>query len=1034
MSKTPGIGSSREDRPTSEYTFPTGSSASPYGTVVQETVLNPEGRRLAGAESSSFVSTYAATDASPVDSQVWKRLFPVEADPSGISDFDAPTGCELGHFLIEERIGSGGMGAVFRALDQRLQRVVALKVLSPGQSRDRASVLRFQNEARSAARLDHENVARVHYVGEDRGLHFIAFEYVTGQNVRDLIARTGRLGVADAVNFTLQIAAALRHTAAAGVVHRDIKPSNIIIAPNGRAKLVDLGLARKLAADSTGDLTVAGTTLGTFDYISPEQARDPRNVDVRSDIYSLGCTLYHMLTGSPPYSSGTVLQKLLDHQSGQAPDPRAINPQVPPALSALCRKMMAGDPKNRVSTPDELIRELAAIAAGLGLRPMPAEGYIWSRPASVAPPKIRSGLIWAGSAAVVLLLALLVDRPSSVEKSIASRSDSGADSRLTRSVEKSAVADISDDRTSPTRRDFETADSRRDPLTAPPLQDAEPVELANVRKDEPGPSSQPSNTTSTLDSASAARIDVANANSAATRAPSLNIGSTSPDSSSPRSVSRDAVPLPKWMSDAFEGVRALGGALADIADASETPVEPVDAVAPSSTASEETTEPLPYGSAMQPFVLRPNNGEREFGEYASLADAVWFANSGDTIELHFNGRAPGLKPSEPFLIDGKTLTIRAGVDEQGQPYRPVVEFLADPKLAKPSQMIRVEGERGGLSLQGVELAMTIAGEARSVSGQWSLFSLSETQQVRLRDVGITVVNAKEWPGVSVFDLRPPDGVTPQNNEMNSFMDSGRAQGFTVELDDCFVRGKADFMTVAHTRPGRLTLRNSAFALESALLNVTGGIEQPPAGDALRVELIHVTTVVGDALLRLDVGTLPRYATAVHATVRDSVFATSSTGPLVVMTGNAAPTTFLEMLEWNGTNNVFDGFSEYWSILTEAGSDDSAPHTFLLWTDHWKRLLPSIDASETEQAISPHESLTSIWAKSWEAKKTNKTEVTAADLGLDPRAGNVDLEATDGPERRANALYDLVGAAIDELPRFSYPPVGITSTEAAASSR
>ncbi|HEX6985890.1 MAG TPA: serine/threonine-protein kinase, partial [Planctomycetaceae bacterium] len=300
MSQTPGIGSSREDRPSSEFLF-SRSSASPFGAVIQETVLNPEGRRPSDGNPSAFETGADFELLSPPDSHVSKRLFPGEAAPVATADVEAPAGSELGHFAIEERIGSGGMGAVFRALDTRLQRVVALKVLSPSQSRDRAAVLRFQNEARAAARLDHENIARVHYIGEDRGLHFIAFEYVTGQNVRDLIARSGRLPVADAVNYVLQIATALRHTAAAGVVHRDIKPSNIIITPNGRAKLVDLGLARKLAADSVGDLTIAGTTLGTFDYISPEQARDPRNVDVRSDIYSLGCTLYHMLTGGPPY-------------------------------------------------------------------------------------------------------------------------------------------------------------------------------------------------------------------------------------------------------------------------------------------------------------------------------------------------------------------------------------------------------------------------------------------------------------------------------------------------------------------------------------------------------------------------------------------------------------------------------------------------------------------------------------------------------------------------------------------------------------
>ncbi|HAA49396.1 MAG TPA: serine/threonine protein kinase, partial [Planctomycetaceae bacterium] len=234
---------------------------------------------------------------------------------TGSSTIQSPVGVELDHFIIDERIGVGGMGAVFRARDTRLGRGVALKVLSPVQSLDSGAVQRFRNEARAAAGLDHDNIARVFYVGEDRGLHFIAFEYITGTKVRDLIAAGGPLDPADAVNYTLQIASALVHTNSVGVVHRDVKPSNIIITPTGRAKLVDLGLARNPELNQTSeDLTSDGTTLGTFDYISPEQARDPRGVDVRCDIYSLGCTLYHMLTGEPPYPDGNAFQKLLDHQ------------------------------------------------------------------------------------------------------------------------------------------------------------------------------------------------------------------------------------------------------------------------------------------------------------------------------------------------------------------------------------------------------------------------------------------------------------------------------------------------------------------------------------------------------------------------------------------------------------------------------------------------------------------------------------------------------------------------------------------------
>lgn len=1025
MSQTPGIGSSREDRPTSEYTPPRPSSASPYGGVVQETVLNPEGRRLAGSSDSAFGSGTAFSDASPVDSQLWKRLFPVETDPTG-EHFDAPAGCELGHFSIEERIGAGGMGAVFRALDQRLQRVVALKVLSPAQSRDRAAVMRFQNEARSAARLDHENVARVFFVGEDRGLHFIAFEYVTGQNVRDLIVRTGRMSVADAINFTLQIAAALRHTAAAGVVHRDIKPSNIIIAPNGRAKLVDLGLARKLAADSMGDLTVAGTTLGTFDYISPEQARDPRNVDVRSDIYSLGCTLYHMLTGGPPYSSGTVLQKLLDHQSGQAPDPRAVNPQVPPALSALCRKMMAGDPKNRPSTPDDLIRELAIIAASLGLRPMPPEGFVWSRPTTVASPKIRSGLIWAGSAVVVLLLALLVDRPSGVEKS----PESAANSLVQNAGNSQSAAIL------PDRRDVAGATEGSRTIPPPPPQSepepAEPAERsartvadATSAKSSPPTANQGGTTTPVVAPSNRSGTNTASSTTAS--------GESSPAQRTAATGTADA-----WLDWLSGGInRFTGGSSSDVPVAESTAQQPEPVGLPSSDVSPdppllvgETESDLPPSDEPGlPFVLRLGNGDGEIKAFATLADAVSSAGSGDTIELHYNGVQPGQTPSEPFTIDGKTITIRAGHDEQQRLYRPVIEFVADPAVAKRSRMIQVSGERGGLILEGIELKMTVTDEARSSSGQWSLFAVFETQQVQLVGVGITVVNAKGWPGVSVFDLRQPDGLPAQYAAMDGFMDEGRSEGFAIDLQGCFVRGGADFMTVAHTRPGRVSLRESAFALQSALLNVSGSIELPLAGDALKLEMEHVTVVVGDALLRFEIGTLPHYATKVQATVRDSVLASSSAGPLVLMKGNATPTTFLEMLEWNGNKNVFDRFSEFWSILTDEGSSDLAPHKFEMWQEHWQQYASSGGNSTPEEAISPADDFTSIWNNAWQAKKSNTHEIIATDLELDRSDEN--LVATDALKRGANGRSWLVGAAVNELPRLSEARVGLSSSAPAS---
>ncbi len=311
----------------------------------------------------------------------------------------------LGHYRIEEYVAVGGMGAVFRATDVRLDRPVALKILPEEQARDPAIVARFHQEARAAARLEHENIARVFYVGEERGLHLIAFEFVQGVNVRTLIQQHGRLSVAESVNYAIQITGALMHAAARGVVHRDIKPSNIIITPTGRAKLVDMGLARRFERGGEAGLTESGMTLGTFDYISPEQATEPRQADVRSDIYSFGCTLYHMLAGQPPYPTGTALQKLLSHREKPPRNIQELNPDVPDRLAAVINRMLAKNPGDRYQTPDELLGELLAVAADLGLRCTSPEGLIWIAEPQRRPLRWLPVIIW--SSAAVLLFALV---------------------------------------------------------------------------------------------------------------------------------------------------------------------------------------------------------------------------------------------------------------------------------------------------------------------------------------------------------------------------------------------------------------------------------------------------------------------------------------------------------------------------------------------------------------------------------------------------------------------------------------------------
>jgi serine/threonine protein kinase len=323
-------------------------------------------------------------------------------------------GDRLGVFMLEAAIGAGGMGAVFRAHDEQLDRTVALKILPPEQASDAESVGRFYQEGRAAARLDHENIARAYTISYSAPYHFIAFEFIEGTTLRQRVEKGGVLPVGDAINYTLQIASALVHATERGVVHRDVKPSNIIITPQGRAKLVDMGLARRFERGGDAGLTQTGMTLGTFDYISPEQARDPRDVDVRSDLYSLGCTLYYTLAGRPPFPDGTVLQKLLQHQEEPPPDVRSANSSVPADLAAILQKLMAKDRDRRYQTPEQLVRDLLSVAGALNLRSLSPEGLVWMG-ASTPPPAWERHLIWGipALAFVVIVAFLSINNPSS---------------------------------------------------------------------------------------------------------------------------------------------------------------------------------------------------------------------------------------------------------------------------------------------------------------------------------------------------------------------------------------------------------------------------------------------------------------------------------------------------------------------------------------------------------------------------------------------------------------------------------------------
>ncbi len=259
------------------------------------------------------------------------------------------SGYKIDKYILLDRIGQGGMGRVYLAKDTRLNRNVALKVLSPERMNNPRAIARFKREAKVGAQLQHENLVRIYDEGNAGGLPFLVMEHINGKNLAKVIGEGGPMPPMLASKLARQVALGLEHANQKGLIHRDVNPSNILVTFDGTAKLTDLGLAIDLA--DSADVTRDGATVGTFDYVSPEQARNSHGVDTRSDVYSLGCTLYHMLTAQVPFPYSSLPEKLYAHQL-QDPVPLTdIVSSIPPSLDLIVRRMMKKLPADRFQTP-----------------------------------------------------------------------------------------------------------------------------------------------------------------------------------------------------------------------------------------------------------------------------------------------------------------------------------------------------------------------------------------------------------------------------------------------------------------------------------------------------------------------------------------------------------------------------------------------------------------------------------------------------------------------------------------------------------
>ncbi|MEJ7591255.1 MAG: bifunctional serine/threonine-protein kinase/formylglycine-generating enzyme family protein [Planctomycetaceae bacterium] len=274
----------------------------------------------------------------------------------------------LGEYIVQDMVGRGGMGTVYRAVHRRMKRTVAVKVLRRDIAQADLLAKRFLREVEVAAKLCHPNIVTAYDAGEQNGISYLVSEFVEGQNLSELVKEYGPLSLPLAVDVVLQAARALEYAHREGVIHRDIKPSNLLLDDSGNVKLLDVGLARVNSPtaskiDHGADLTTTGMIMGTVDYMSPEQAQNTRLADERSDIYSLGCTLYFLMTGHAPFAKGTAMERLLAHREQPIPSLCHLSPQVPELMDRLLSSLMAKKPADRMASMRELVHQLEILKA-----------------------------------------------------------------------------------------------------------------------------------------------------------------------------------------------------------------------------------------------------------------------------------------------------------------------------------------------------------------------------------------------------------------------------------------------------------------------------------------------------------------------------------------------------------------------------------------------------------------------------------------------------------------------------------------------
>jgi serine/threonine-protein kinase len=314
---------------------------------------------------------------------------------------------KFGGYILKRTLGHGANGTVFLAANEDGEPDVALKVLPKGAATNGEYARRFLTEARLASHLDHPNIVKVRGYGKQEGRYYMAMDYVDGESCKARIVRQKRLDWKEAVDIAVQVTDALEAALQESIIHRDVKPENILLDRAGRVRVADLGLAKDM---SSVEPLPSDTSLGTPDYMSPEQVNNSETVDFRSDIYSLGATLFHMICGKAPYTGRSAYEVMVKHVSAELPSPLNYVPDLPRGACDVMRKMMARGPTDRYQSYEELRVDLQALLAGgpVGAREFHDESLLSVNGGrgSAGARRLRRKLLWIAVGAVPLLAAV----------------------------------------------------------------------------------------------------------------------------------------------------------------------------------------------------------------------------------------------------------------------------------------------------------------------------------------------------------------------------------------------------------------------------------------------------------------------------------------------------------------------------------------------------------------------------------------------------------------------------------------------------